>query len=348
MVLPFKRAEAEITASYTIYGKLPNRADFVRINASHGVVVEFDGLIQRTLERLASEDNWTRAYDASRPVEFQYLSRDARYVLMGMLAPSADQAGRRYPLLAAAILPSESIAPHVHIAPIAYEVFFDGLREQVNTAINNSVEALSCRQFLEAHQQTSRSAIADLELANSVVERFMTTTSIRVLCDLLSNDSRMLELEQTLLNLAFYRAFLRRFDNPLTNQLVLLPLPIEKGEQVLVTSAWLSVLKALALGRQDRSIWCVNYLLLEALPKRAELIVGFTRATDKQTTIMLGGNPDTALFLDLKNEQEAWKNHRLYAEVSYALGRLIADPSLSLASLCDFLQEVGHKLEEAI
>ena len=149
MVLPFKRAETGNAATYTLYGKLRNRADFVRVNADHSTVTEFDDLIQRTFARLSTEPGWEQSYDSSAPVEFQYVSRDTRHTFLGVLMPSSDQSGRRYPLVAGAILPTDSITGYAHIAPIAYEVFFDGLHEQVSNAVDNSVEALSCRQFLE-------------------------------------------------------------------------------------------------------------------------------------------------------------------------------------------------------
>jgi type VI secretion system protein ImpM len=348
MVLPFKRAATDAAATYTLYGKLPNRADFVRVNANHPVVTEFDELIQRAFERLSSEGDWAQSYDNGGPVEFQYVSRDLRYTLIGVLTPSRDQAGRRYPLVAGAILPSESIAGYVHVAPIAYEVFFDGLREQVNTAIENSVEALSCRQFLESHLRTSDTAAADLDLAQSVVAHFMGATSASRLNDLLVADSRSATLEQALLNIAFYRAFLRRFDNPATNQIILLPLPADRGEQPLIASAWLSMLDVLWQGVKDKQPWRCNHLLLQhTASENVMLAVCFGKVNENFTTIMLGKTLDPPLLLDLCNEQDAWTNHRMYAEVSYALSRILADPALPLSGLCTFLQDVGHKLDDS-
>lgn len=348
MVLPFKRAEAGVHASFTLYGKLPNRADFVRVNADHAAATEFDDLIQRTFERLALQDDWERSYDASTPVEFQYVSRDHRHTFLGVLSPSWDQVGRRYPLIAGAILPSESIAGYAHIAPIAYEVFFDGLREQVATAVENSVEALSCRQFLESQLRANDTAAADLDLARSVVARFMHTTPVAALNALLTEDFLPAGLEQALLNLAFYRAFLRRFENPATNQLILLPLPAGKGERALFASAWLSILSALWQTGKSGEPWRGNYLILEQAPGRTVLAACFGKVQERFTTIMLGGALDAAARLELGSEQDAWKNHRLYAEVSYALGRLLAEPGLSLHALCEFLVDVGRKLEEGI
>jgi type VI secretion system protein ImpM len=346
MVLPFKRMDNAIPASYALYGKLPNRADFVRVNANHAIVVEFDGLLQRALERLAQDKHWAASYATARPVEFQYVSRDSRYALIGALAPSSDLAGRKFPLLAAVIVPAEAVAYHAPIAPIAYEVFFDGLREHIATALSNSVEALSCREFLQSQVRGDEAAAADLELARSVVERFMQTTSIGRLRDILQSGSRPLELEQTLLNIAFYRAFLRRFGNPSTNQIIRLPLPADQGEQTLVASAWLSLLNALGRSAGNESPACKNFLILND-GAGASLAACYAEAHERLVMQMLGAAGESTL-LDLHTEQEAWKSHRLYAEVSYALGRLLADPALKLDVLCRFLGEVSVKLELAI
>ena len=348
MALPFRRADTGPAATYTLYGKLPNRADFVRVNADHVAASELDELIQRSFERLTCTENWERAYDAGNPVEFQYVSRDQRHILLGVLSPSRDQAGRRYPLVAGAILPAESIVGYAHVAPIAYEVFFDGLREQVVSAVENSVEALSCRQFLESQLRANDTAAADLELASGVVSRFMQNTPVGLLGKLLEESEEPCDLQQALLNLAFYRAFLRRFDNHATNQVIQLPLPAGKGERALVASAWLSILDALWWGERSSVPWCGNYLVLDFPSGRPSLAAAFGRVQERFTATMLGNALDAASRLELNREQPAWTSHRLYAEVSYALGRLLAEPGLSLHAVCEFLKDVGRKLEKEI
>lgn len=343
MILHFKRAETDIAPAYAIYGKLPNRADFLRINANHPVATEFDGLMQRALEQFAGEQGRLTQYDARLPVEFQYISRDARHVLVGVLVPSTDLAGRRYPLLAGVILPGEAIGGNLHTAPIAHEVFFDGLREQVVNAIENSVEALSCVQFLESQVQSRDAAAADLELAHRVVRLHRRNTPIRHLRDLLTEEKQTLRLEQLLLNLVFYRTFLRRFSNPATNLAFLLPLPAERGEQALIASAWLSILNALGEKQSDDGGWRGNYFVLRS-KGRTTLVACFSSMYDKIAAIMLGNPPEASQLLDLESEQEAWRGHHLYAEVSYAIDRLLGDPSLSVEALCDFLAGVDDQL----
>lgn len=343
MALPFKRTDVDVASTYALYGKLPNRADFLRVNANHPLVTELDAMVQRSLERFNDMPGWLAQYDAGAPAEIQYVSRDAKHVFTGVIAPSADQAGRRYPLIAGLILPREGIQPNLHTTPIAYEVFFDGLRDHVATALENSVEALSCIQFLESQVQSRDIVVADLELAQRVVGLHMRNTTVRRLRDLLAEGSMSGGLEQMLLNLLFYRTFLRRFGNPSSNLALLFPLPSQCGEQALIASTWISLLAA--LGQEGDGGWRGNYFILRQ-QGRVLLAACFSPMHDRIAALMLGCPADSTVLLDLENQQDAWKGHRLYAEVSYALDRLLADSSLSLTALRDFLADAGCQLEK--
>jgi len=345
LVLPFKRSEEQPAASYTLFGKLPNRADFVRVNASHPVALEFDGLIQRALERMTGEAALAEAVALTGPVDFQYVARDQRHVMAGVLMPSQDLAGRRYPLAAAAILPYEAIDGYLPVSPIAYEVFFDGLREQVVNAVENSVEALSCRQFLESSLRVYETADDDLQLARSVVDRFMSTEPLRQIADLLASGPRPATLQQALLNLAFYQAHLRRFDNRASNQLFLLPLPHTKGERGLIASTWLAMLTALWAANEPAAAWRGSYLCMRPPAAAAQLVVSVGLIPDSFGSVMLGAEIESSMLLDLGSEHPAWMSHRMYAEASYALGRILTDPDCRLSMLCDFLGEMSRQLE---
>ena len=340
--LSFSRPETLNAGSYALFGKLPNRADFVRINAAHPVVIEFDGLIQSAIERSAAEGLSSR--DAmGGAVDFQYLSRDQRQLMIGVLAPSQDQSGRFYPLVAARILRYGDVAEHLPVLPIAFEVFFDGLREQVVNAIDNSVEALACRQFLESTSRVDMSGSDELLLASSVVQRFMSQQPATRMASLLSEWSPPAPLQQALLNLAFYQAYLRRFDNRSTNQLILLPLSGSKGEQALLASAWQSILSSLWFGSEGDS-WRSSCLVLRRPGQAAQLLVSVGRLPDSFGDVMLGGSVERTMLLDLSVEHDAWTSHRMYAEVSYALGRFLADPDCRISALCSFLGDMSRQL----
>ena len=347
-VLPFNRTETQTSTSYTLFGKLPNRADFVRVNATHPVVLEFDGLIQNALEQMAGEAGVLERAEANGPVDVLYVSNDLRQVMLGVLKPSQDQAGRRYPLVAAVILPFESIEACLPVAPIAYEVFFDGLRDQVANAVENSVEALSCRLFLESNLRAYEAADDDLDLAQSVVDRFMSIQPVSLLGDLLQATTFRASLQQALLNIAFYQAHLRRFDNRATNQLFLLPLSNNKGEQSLIASAWLTILSALWWETESGHSWRGSHLFLRRPDESAHLITSIGKTPVSFAKVMLGGDVSDPMVLDLGTPNEAWMSHRMYAEASYALGRILADPECRLAALCSFLRDMSRELEKNV
>ena len=341
--LSFGRPEPLNAGSHTLFGKLPNRADFVRVNATHPVAIEFDGLIQTSIERSAGEGLLSR-HAVGGTVDFQYLSRDQRQLMIGVLAPSQDQAGRFYPLVAARILPYAEVAEYLPVLPIAFEVFFDGLREQVVNAVENSVEALACRQFLESSSHPYMSGSEELQLASSVVQRFMSQQPAKRMAVLLSESSPPAPLQQALLNIAFYQAYLRRFDNRSTNQVFLLPLSGSKGEQALLASTWQSILSSLWVGAEGDSSWRCSYLVLRRPGQAAQLLVSVGRLPDSFGNVMLGDVAERSMLLDLSVENEAWTSHRMYAEVSYALGRFLADPDCRISALCSFLGDMSRQL----
>lgn len=340
--LSFSRPETLNAGSYALFGKLPNRADFVRINATHPVVIEFDGLIQSAIERSTAEGLSSR-HAVHGTVDFQYLSRDQRQLMIGVLAPSQDQSGRFYPLVAARILRYADVAEHLPVLPIAFEVFFDGLREQVVNAIDNSVEALACRQFLESTSRVDMSGGDELQLASSVVQRFTSQQPAMRMASLLSESSPPAPLQQALLNIAFYQAYLRRFDNRSTNQFFLLPLSGSKGEQALLASTWQSILSSLWVGAEGDS-WRCSCLVLRRPGQAAQLLVSVGRLPDSFGDVMLGGAVESTMLLDLSVENDAWTSHRMYAEVSYALGRFLADPDCRISALCSFLGDMSRQL----
>lgn len=342
MVLPFRRSQEGRAPSYTLFGKLPRRPDFLAVHTGHPVVQEFDRMLQEGLKEVAGTPGWEAAYDAAPPVDFYYASRDGAWAFVGVLVPSRDQAGRRYPLVAGAVLPAEAVDGAAHLAPVAYEVFFAGLREHLANAVENSVEALACRQFLESHLHAGHGAAADLQLAQALVQRYLERQPAVRLCEVLATAGQGGRPAQALLNLAFYQNFLRRFDHAASDQMVLLPLAGEEGEAALVASAWLAVLAALWGGREGAKAWRGSYWRrAEGPPMLASCFVRMPKAYTKCIVAGTLGFPEA---LDLESEVPAWRTHPLYAETAYALDRLLADPDLTLAELVSFLRELGDKL----
>jgi len=340
MALTLLRAP-ESSIPPVVFGKLPNRPDFVRINATHPVATEFDEFVQTVLEQLRTQVDWEERYDFAPVIDFCYPSRDQKWVFTGALLSSHDQSRRRYPLVAGAAFPAQTLGQARSLMPIACEVFFEGLREQLSNAIDNSVEAMACRQFLEAQTASWSSGATDLPLAAEIVQNFLDGHHPAVLEARLP--TALSSLGQALLNISFYRDFLRRFCAPSALQVIELPLQGGRGEAALHACAWLSILAAIAGSAEP---WSGGFLLKQGRD-HARLYASLGRMPERALLLAMGGEIPEGARLDLTSEQTTWQAHKLYAETAYAMERLMADPALTLSSLLVFLCNAEQKIASA-
>lgn len=336
-MLPFLKPLEE-TVNYAIVGKLPNRPDFVRINATHPVVFEFDELIQNAMTQLLKEPESEQRY-LRTVTDFYYTSRDQQWVFMGVLMGSRDLSGRRFPFFAGIVLPCSQIAADAALTPISHEIYFDELRRQIANAIDNAVEAISCQAYLHTQCNDESCGAVDFTLARDLVERFSTSQTVLRLSQVLSLDAKSADLDQALLNIACYGDFLRRFENPATLQEILLPLPVETGEGTLIAAEWLSLLMA-AWGQPT---WRGSYFIRRDA-ESAWLAASYGRIPERFMPWIVGGALNDSARLNLAAEEEAWRAHIYYAETAYALGRLLSDPGVSMLALREALIEIGRKL----
>ncbi|HWQ07709.1 MAG TPA: type VI secretion system-associated protein TagF, partial [Holophaga sp.] len=267
--MPLSRA-FETSATPIVFGKLPNRPDFIRVNAAHPAAAEFDERLQAALRAFCCQPGWETAYDETPATLFCCPSRDQRWVFAGAWRNSRDQSMRRYPLAAGIAFPAAQLGTGGSLVPIACEVFFEGLREQLANALDNSVEALACRQFLEGQAAAWNPGLADLPLAVEIVGRFMDDHPPSVL-EVPQVATCPERLALMLMNITFYRDFRRRFPEPSAAQVIELPLAGGPGEAPLQASAWLTLLMAIA---GDQEPWHGGFLLRHG-PEGAALHASF-------------------------------------------------------------------------
>ncbi|WP_035055133.1 type VI secretion system-associated protein TagF [Andreprevotia chitinilytica] len=329
----------DVTPQFAIFGKLPRRADFVRINATHPVVQEFDNLIARSLTWAAQHEGWQDQYLSAGASDFHFTSADGKWAFFGVLHPSRDEAGRFYPLVAGAILPSDGVSPHLAELAIANELFFAGLRDQLASAIDNSVEMLACRQFLEAQQVQSNRAAADVELASNVLSRHLRQTPVSRLETELQGIGRG-GLDAHLLAFVFYGELLRRYSGSAPKQVIMLPLPSAPGEDILGLATWLSLYRAATRSTFARFPHCLTV----AQHGRRYLALAPECFTERFLGVLWGMQPDPLTVVNVEDVSAPWSGHQSYAEVSYILGRQLADPGLNLLSLQDIVEKLTKNI----
>ncbi|UXY14570.1 type VI secretion system-associated protein TagF [Chitiniphilus purpureus] len=338
MPISFVRT-GDITAQYAVFGKLPRRADFVRINATHPVAQEFDHLLAKSLTWSQQQPEWQEArYLAAAASDFHFTSSDGRWAFFGVLQPSRDEAGRLYPLVAGAILPAAAVSSHLAELAIANELFFAGLRDQLAAAVDSSVEMLACRQFLDDQLTQSNRANADVELAGNVLERyFQQTPAARLQTELTALG--LGGLDAHLLAFLFYGELLRRYVGSVPRQAILLPLLQQPGEDILGLATWLALHRAAAKGHAR-----VPHCLTLQREGRRYLALAPECFPERFLGMLWGLAPEPTTVVNVVDDDAPWMHHQAYAEASYILGRQLADPALNLQSLRQILEKLTSSI----
>ncbi|MFC7420912.1 type VI secretion system-associated protein TagF [Iodobacter arcticus] len=322
---------------YAIFGKLPRRADFIRINASHPVALGVDQSLADSLKAIALQPDWQTRYMQAPASEFLFHSSDLRGAFLGVTLPSHDEALRYYPLVAGVCIPSDILMGNEAEFLLANELFFSGLKDQLKSAVDNSVEMIACRQFMEEQMSFSSRAAADLGLAAQLLERHMANTPAAVLEQALLRTGRG-DLESTLLAFAFYLQLSRRYGSSMASQVFLLPLPSGAGEEILGAAVWLSLCRA-AIHAQGVSQ--INFAFIEQSGCRY-LALALNPMTERQLTMLWGDKADPLQLVNVCDLHSPWRSHQSYAEASYILGRQLSDPTLSLLKLREIVVKITY------
>ncbi|AUH52503.1 type VI secretion system-associated protein TagF [Chromobacterium sp. ATCC 53434] len=337
MAFNFKRTQ-EVPPQFCIFGKLPRRADFVRVNATHPAAMQLDQLLAQSLQRVEFGPEATRDYLAMPATSFVLQSRDQNWLSLGVIQPSRDEGGRNYPLVAASLVAVDPSLPSTAILLLANELFFSGLREQLASAIENSVEMLACKQFLEEQLRFGASSVADIDLAQQLLEKHLTVTPVSELMRSLSETGRG-DLESVLLAFIFHHRLLKKFRDSLPVQAYFLPLPAVEGDNVLAAVTWLALYHAAT----DNGAALEQCLILRR-PEGHFLALLPAGLNEPIAAQCWGGPLDTKLVVDIEDVKAPWRSHQAYAEAAYVLGRQLNDPGLSLVQLRTILSSLARNI----
>lgn len=327
----------DMQLQFAIFGKLPRRADFIRINATHPVALDFDQSLADGLKALAQQPGWQDGYMKAPSSEFLFHSKDLRGSFLGVTLPSHDEALRYYPLVAGLCIPSDAILGNEAEFLLANELFFSGLKDQLKSAADNSVEMIACRQYMEEQMSFSSRAVADLGLAAQLLERHMANTPAAQLEQALRQTGRG-DLESTLLAFAFYLQLARRYGGSMASQVFLLPLPSGAGEEILGAAVWLSLCRA-AINAQGANQ--IHFAFIEQEGVRY-LALALNSFTERQLIMQWGQTADALQLVNVCDLQSPWRSHQSYAEASYILGRQLSDPTLSVTKLREIVVKITN------
>lgn len=338
MPFNFKKVQ-ELQLQYAIFGKLPRRADFIRVNASHPAAVDIDQQLANSLKHLSNQDAWQEMYLQAPNSEVLFHSKDGRWSFFGVVLPSHDEALRHYPLVAGVCVAADILNGGEAEFVLANELFFSGLKDQLKNAAENSVEMVACRQFMEEQMTFSHRAAADLELASNLLERHMAKTSIESL-ELALRSAGQGDLESIILSFAFYLQLVRRYGASLPAQVFMLPLPTGAGEEILGAAVWMSLCRAAI---QSQGAHTLNFAFVTQAGIRY-LALSFNAFTELQLSMLWGQQLDLRQIVDASDVKSPWRSHQFYAEASYILGRQLSDPLLSLFKLREIIFKITAEI----
>ena len=142
----------------SLFGKLPTALDFVRVNHDYPESIELDRWLQAGLQRLAARGQaWPPGI-----LQFVFVAPAARHALIGVVAPSRDRAGRRFPLTVYGRVPMTALAEGTALLPLASEEFVRGAR-----AALEQLEALGQSELTNALRRLRVPEPRDLAAENA-------------------------------------------------------------------------------------------------------------------------------------------------------------------------------------
>jgi type VI secretion system protein ImpM len=164
------------------FGKMPATGDFFRLNAPPGFVAPWDGWIQRAMlrARAASGGDWEAHY-MSAPIWRFSLSPGlaGRQKIIGVLMPSVDRVGRRFPLTLMAALPTPGPVTLDHFCE---EALFVRLEDLALAALDDAMTRERLAAELAAVPPPRLRTVAPLRSAGDTL--ILTQASGAMLADL--------------------------------------------------------------------------------------------------------------------------------------------------------------------
>lgn len=111
------------------FGKIPALGDFVRTPSPSNEMLAFEAWLTRAIETGEARPGtaFRDAFPHAAPHAFLWsgaLDKKLRGLLAGVIVPSHDGVGRRFPLVICAPIPSSALAGNPHAAPLVLHDFF--------------------------------------------------------------------------------------------------------------------------------------------------------------------------------------------------------------------------------
>ena len=154
------------------FGKIPALGDFVRTPSPSAEMLAFESWLTRAMETGEARhgSSFRDAFAAGPAHAFLWsgsLDKKNRGLVAGVIAPSHDAVGRRFPIVVGAPLPSAPLAAQPHTAPLVLFDFFLHAAAAISRAAHTRSQA-------DFHAQVTSTPAPSLENASALAARYGT------------------------------------------------------------------------------------------------------------------------------------------------------------------------------
>ena len=336
MALPF-RLGGPASKDYAIFGKLPGRADFLRVNASLPVCTELDENLHAALGELARVPGWQEHYDGLPIVDVFWASDRSGTAFLGSALPSQDASGRRYPLLAGLVLDLQEARRHGPLLPLAGELLLNQVRPFLQQAMTGQAEMKQLADYLKFQASGKGHDFLDAAITQEIHMQFLAREPWWEIGRAFSQEAPETALQTALLHLLFHTHSTPR-GMGLGQRSASLPLLAEPGRTTLHQVCWLDIL--LHLSAASGRCWDRQWLVRQ-YPEKLRLLAHPSGASSREFAGMLLDDPAPDLQLNLQGGTRPWHHHPLFPEISYQFDRFRKARGSSMMDLLSFLKETS-------
>ena len=201
----FSRSAGKSKRAFTIFGKVPSMTDFLAVQASHPTVKDLDRLIQGVMTVMAGNHEWKQHFDAIPAIDLLWQSPTGPEVFVGVLLPSHDAAGRRYPLLGGLVLPGGEAARYGPLLLLGAELLCSRLRNLLLRAREDPAGLPELRDYLADQASDKGMDLLEPDLLGEIYNKFINEEAVLELGRAVSETSPATALRRTVLHLLFSR-----------------------------------------------------------------------------------------------------------------------------------------------
>ena len=310
------------------FGKIPGRGDFVKASDNPALLVQLDDWLTGTLELMSADPNWKTSYDAAAPLHFAILGPRRRHAIAGHVVASADQSGRRFPLLMMAPFAVTEPATFVPAAPLV----LNRLWNRIETLVKNMVAATDADAPLQA--AAGQTIDVDLRAAayDAAFADFIDLQTVGTLQALLAQAGHAVTLRRILLALGMLLQPVLASSASRLDKSLVLPLPADPLYRSLAAVYWMRAITPF-LARADFEL----ALFVTRLDGRPCLVLGFTGASPRTLHAIL--HPRTGKEHHIAFDDLDWVEDEVDADyaVQKMAGRL-QQPDLPLGAALELLK----------